>query len=121
MICAAALFFTSAYMLDVPKLRSSQQSLISKMQLLATDFSSKAEPAMTKYRKWETPEPHPLLKQVLMARTLAEVKSQAAAAGNGEGGALSLKELEDFLPGGGGKAAGAAAKSKAKKKTGSKK
>lgn len=113
-------------MLDIPKLRTTQQTLISKMQLLATDFNSKAEPALAKYRRWQTPEPHPLLKQILMARTLAEVKSQAAAAAgpgaNGDGGALSLKELEDFLPGGSGaKAAGAGAKAKAKKKAGSKK
>jgi hypothetical protein len=129
---AVILVDASGSMMMNPRYASSQPELISRMQALAGELLTKAEPGVERYTAWPLPDPHPLVRMLNDARLhAAKVAEMAPAAGSA--GALNMDQLLDFLPPGGGKAAagkaaggaagaaGSASKGKGKKKAGSKK
>jgi hypothetical protein len=98
------------------------RSLAASMKESGLDLLDKAELGLAALRCWQLPQPHPLVARVDQAKQqLLERKAGAAVAA--ASAPLSMNQLMDFLPAGGGsKAAGkAGSSSKSKAKKGGKK
>jgi hypothetical protein len=107
-----SLMDTSMRMLAAPRFASSQADVIGRMLALTGDLLAKAEPSTQRFKDWQMPEPHPLVRGLGEVRLhLAKALEMAPAAGSA--GALNMDQLLDFLPAGAGSAGGKAAAGKA--------